>query len=361
MNPLSHKFSAITQKLATNAARDIHQSLDAEVVRQLGQAWAKDVNYSGEAHDLAGYLARWRKRAIGTSAGLAVAGFGLIGITSSIDNVAVRLLTVNGAICCWFGGRCQRRTIAEADPVLGTLARIQAAQSAIALTQLWDKQPALIRQTAELEQPILDEPITTFDWGDIDRNPDQFPHLMLLGKTGSGKSILAEWLLKKLGGKLTAITPHATPKDWQGVRVVGGGRDFDSISAEFDLLIEEMDRRYALYSDGVTDFEFWNVAIDELPAIVAQCENVPDQLKVLIREARKVRIRLLLLTQGAEVKALKMEGEGSVRDSLTFIRLGNFATDHARKLKDKSLVAWLQGSDRPCLVDDVPAVVPNLA
>jgi 16S rRNA U516 pseudouridylate synthase RsuA-like enzyme len=121
-----------------------------------------------------------------------------------------------------------------------------------------------------------------------------------------------------------------------------------------------MDKRYSQYSDGVTDFEFWNVVVDEIPAIVAQCEKVPDQLKVLIREARKVRIRLILLTQGAEVKALKMEGEGSIRDSLTFIRLGNFATDHARKLKDKSLLAWLQQSDRPCLVDDLPAIVPNL-
>ena len=116
-----------------------------------------------------------------------------------------------------------------------------------------------------------------------------------------------------------------------------------------------------VYSGGLTNFEFCNVAIDELPAIVVQCEKIQEQLKILIREARKVRITLILLTQGAEVKTLKMEGEGSVRDSLTFIRLGNFATDHARKLKDKKLLSWLKGSDRPCLVDNVPTVVLNLA
>jgi hypothetical protein len=64
-------------------------------------------------------------------------------------------------------------------------------------------------------------------------------------------------------------------------------------------------------------------------------------IKVLIREARKEHIKLISLTKGGEVKALKVEGEASIRDLFTFIRLGNFVTNYARKLKDKNLQGWL--------------------
>jgi len=362
---LAAKYSHVTQRLASKVASDIHQSLDAEVVRQLADAWASDVNLSGEAWSLAGYLAAWRKRAIATSTGLTVAGFTCLGLTSFADNPIHRLITANGAIGCWALAKQQRRTVDETEPVLGTLSRIQAAQSAMTLTQLWKKQPTINQQAVIVEDapPTLPYSPELFDWNDFRSNPDLFPHLMILGKTGSGKSMLAEWLLSQLGGKITAVTPHRSPNDWKGIKVVGGGRDFSAIAEYFSELTGEMQRRYQLYDIGRTDFDPWNIAIDELPAIMAapECGDVPSQLKELIRESRKVKIRLLLLTQGAEVKALKIEGEGSLRDSLTFVRLGNFAVDHARKtLKDDALLEWLKPQKRPCLVDDQPATVPNL-
>jgi len=52
------------------------------------------------------------------------------------------------------------------------------------------------------------------------------------------------------------------------------------------------------------------------------------------------------LAQGSEVKALGIEGEGGLRDSLTYVYLKGFVEDHAAKSKiDISQV------DRPCIID----------
>ncbi|HEY9859940.1 MAG TPA: hypothetical protein V6D16_10570 [Candidatus Obscuribacterales bacterium] len=359
-----NRFQSLTQVIAKRTAQDIHKSLDAAVVSELAERYSQDALISGEAKDLGGYLYCWRQRAKQSAAlMLAIAGLTLCAIPTVKSSVA-RLTLLSCSLGCILLARQQHKTAEETMPIVATIAKIQASYSSIQLAQLWATKPPKADIPVVIEEPTATLPYSPelFDWGNFRSNPDQFPHLMILGKTGSGKSLLSEWLLSQLGGKVTAVTPHRSPSDWKGIKVVGGGRNFQAIAEFFSELTGEMQRRYQLYDIGRTDFDPWNIAIDELPAIMAapECGDVPTQLKELIREARKVKIRLLLLTQGAEVKALKFEGEGSIRDSLTFIRLGNFATDHARKLKDDDLLNWLKSQKRPCLVDDSPAIVPNL-
>ncbi|MEM6379670.1 MAG: hypothetical protein AAF705_15820, partial [Bacteroidota bacterium] len=56
----------------------------------------------------------------------------------------------------------------------------------------------------------------------------------------------------------------------------------------------------------------------------------------------------------------------AVRENLTYIRLGSYATDHAKhlvskKLADERLLEWLFGYDRPALIEDCPGVVPIIS
>jgi len=67
---------------------------------------------------------------------------------------------------------------------------------------------------------------------------------------------------------------------------------------------------------------------------------------------------MCLLSQGAEVKTLGLEGEGSIRESFAMLRLGSFALTHARQNK---LLESVENSDRPAMLDQSPCNLPSLS
>ena len=219
-------------------------------------------------------------------------------------------------------------------------------------------QPSRTEQSAE---QLLSERSLAFDWSDLNRLYDDFPHLILLGKTGAGKTYLAEQLGRFLEGRTVVITPKKKPKDFAGMTVVGLPYDFAAIAAEIGKVAQLVkDREAEMNRTGREDFEPLNVVLDEVPAFVAGCKDegldVVKDLKFIIRTARTSKIRLILLAQGSEVRTLGIEGEGSLRDNLTFVRLRGFAEPRAKQL-GISLAAY----ERPCLVDDVTADLSKLA
>lgn len=207
--------------------------------------------------------------------------------------------------------------------------------------------------TVRIEAPPL--PPALFDWSDLVREPDLYPHLFLLGKTGAGKTWLAERLVTYLGGHPVVITPHRKPTDFHGFPVIGAGRNYSVINEAFEHLEGEMQTRYQRYAVGDESYQMVNVIIDEFPSIAANCKGVVPIAKTLIREARKVRIRLIILSQGDEVKTLGIEGEGSLRNSLTFIRLRGFVETYAKSLKDEQVFTFLKQFPYPCMVEDTIA------
>jgi hypothetical protein len=123
-----------------------------------------------------------------------------------------------------------------------------------------------------------------------------------------------------------------------------------------------MQIRYEQRDKGISQFDPLIVIIDEFPAIASSLgKGATDTVKLLAREARKVQIRMCLLSQGAEVKTLGLEGEGSIRECFAMLRLGNFALSHGKLLKDKGIGEALENSDRPAMLDQLPCNLPILS
>ena len=190
-----------------------------------------------------------------------------------------------------------------------------------------------------------------FDWHRLNTDYNDFPHLFLLGKTGAGKSYVSDRLVRFLNGYCIVISPKKMPADFQGLQVVGLPYDYRAIHRALVALEKLMVEREAeMQRTGFTDFQPINVILDELPVSSSGCKDLDldllKPLKALIRAGRTSKIRLIILAQGSEVKALGIEGEGGLRDSLTYVYLKGFVEDYAAKSKiDISQV------DRPCIID----------
>ncbi|MDK3159854.1 hypothetical protein QPK87_25310 [Kamptonema cortianum] len=195
-------------------------------------------------------------------------------------------------------------------------------------------------ETSTEPQPFNRVPIQAVDRTQGGKLIERVKHILLEGETDAGKSTLCKFVLSFLPGSKVVVDPHRKPDDWQGLPAIGGGRNYREIAQFFIALEKLMNDRYKLRDNGQTLGEIINVVIDEYPAIASsdECKKIaPSILKKLLREARKVGIRIILLTQGSEVKALGFEGEGSVRDCLVRVKLAKSALNHAKAIKNEAL------------------------
>ncbi|WP_159785619.1 hypothetical protein [Sodalinema gerasimenkoae] len=237
---------------------------------------------------------------------------------------------------------------------------------------------ALPPSTAEAIAPSP----SLFDWRRFDTNPDRYAHIAIIGATGDGKSTLAEALAHQLEGAVFAIAPHWKPGDFPGIPVFCAGRNYSngddsplswidvesgwvqeppSVVQVIEALLEECDRRYQLREKGDESYGFINLIWDEALAALDEAPELGRPLISLLREARKVKIRLILLLQSDDVASLKIKGRGAVRSCLSYVRLGDFAIKHSSKLSlPQEQLEWLQNQQFPCLVEWFPAQFPQV-
>ena len=287
----------------------------------------------------------------------------------------------------------QRRQYQRYEPLGGVYSQHELATYAkflqtttelgtAAVSGMWETVQTQAQVIAPTEQPLLPPP--TFDWDRFNTEPDTYAHLAIVGPTGSGKSTLAEALATQLGGITLAIAPHRKPGDFKalGQRVYCGGRNYGtgkdklvdfqslldgtagrvSVMSVIQALLGEMNRRYQLWDRGEDVGPFVNVIWDEILAAIATCPTtLVGWWLILLREARKVKIRLIVLPQNDRVKSLGMEGQGADRENLSYVRLGKTAIAHAKSLEKSQpgIQALVQSQRRPCLVEDCPAIVPE--
>ena len=238
---------------------------------------------------------------------------------------------------------------------------ISEAQSHKGYAQWLDASLQPPRREVAIAQPTIIEPTAPVKYAPLESSLKK-PHLMILGETGSGKSTICKYLVSQVNAPCLIIDPHAAPTDWRGFTVTGSGRNYEAIATEFERLANLMQIRYEQRDKGISQFDPLIVIIDEFPAIASSLgKGATDTVKLLAREARKVSIRMCLLSQGAEVKTLGLEGEGSIRECFAMLRLGNFALTHGKQSKDKAIGEALENSDRPAMLDQLPCNLPILS
>lgn len=329
----------------------------------------------------------------------------------------------------WFAGLLSGITATVARKELNDLKNLDNDYQDIAVQATQDRIYQQMRpvQEAYLESPIaeLRQAIVPFDFQRFATERNDFPHISIEGKTGGGKTWLAEHLTTLFGGRTIAIAPHWEHGDFSETElIIGQGRNYgvtaeggymievpgkkdpkftgvpfdkktnteteelidllDILSGELNpdqvtvcqfmnALVREMDRRYQLDPETGKRVggEELNIIIDEYNSF-AKRPGIGNALKLLLREARKVGIRIILLVQGSEVAALGIEGEGSLRECLTRIRVKQFAIDHCRLLVNKypnkspekdlyqQMLRRLENDDRPCMVEDQYSVIPSI-
>lgn len=310
-----------------------------------------------------------------------------------------KLMSVSGALACGVAARLCRETTIETSRVTQDFEDISTANRQ---NIIWEQtRPQLITHEKPIIEPEKSKKPKLFDFSRLSKEPDKFPHVLVYGSTGDGKTLTTEWLMSELGGLKLAVTPHQKPTDFPGMPVYGGGRNYGALTdkrgnpledvREFSLeellnpgdrwlsaeqpptiaevvlaVYLEMTRRFELYSQGITKFDPVNVVIDESRSVLMKALGVAGLILDILAEARKVGIRLFMLTQSDRVKALKFEGQGDMRECLTYLRLGDFAKSQAQELFEAGLVTeeslkWLRGQSRPCMVDDELAEIPDLS
>lgn len=237
----------------------------------------------------------------------------------------------------------------------------------------------------------------------ISADLSEFPHLLVSGSTGSGKSIF-------MHGLIMSLLMRNRPEDLKLVVVdpkrveMGKYKDIPHLLCPiikepsqakvcFQKLIDEMERRYTLFElSGVSNIRQFNteyapeagfaklpfivVVVDEYADLVDTCKDIGDGVVRLAQKARAAGIHLVIATQRPSVQVITgvIKANLPVRvalsvssavDSMTILGQGG-AEDlagHGDMLVDCSLVAR-NGFTRcqGCFVDnkEIKAVVDDI-
>jgi len=164
----------------------------------------------------------------------------------------------------------------------------------------------------------------------VQDRPDEVPHVLIIGSTGSGKTWLAQAIAAARDGYIAILDPKWKPGKWGGAPAVTIDNDlsYSALEHACQKLLEELRNRQVELKQGKETFTPLTVIVEEMPTLLDECPTAPTLFKRLGQLGRELRIRVIGLSQSDRVKSLKIEGEGDVRNNYTFLRLG----DHAVKV-----------------------------
>jgi energy-coupling factor transporter ATP-binding protein EcfA2 len=189
-------------------------------------------------------------------------------------------------------------------------------------------------------------------------------HVLIVGDTGTGKSTIAQWLAYQVGGEITVYDSDASPDEWTGLNVVGRKGNFSAIAEAMEADLKELQRRIELRGESgdkaLAGMDSITIA-EEFPLLVSEVEVASKWLIKHGNRGRKPKRFIVALSQDDSVKALGIEGQGNARKNFRFVRLGKFAVNHAKSLKDTAVEEWLKAGEYRCMVEDTPCQLPDLS
>lgn len=187
-----------------------------------------------------------------------------------------------------------------------------------------DERPAVEPLTAEtIAAATPEQPLPVRAWLDyVNRQPDRVPHVAIIGPSGAGKTTTATAILADRPGGIVVLTAKEGD-DWGGLPYVGIDDDATYTTAvdTFDALSTEVKQRLLAVKQQRMTADWLTIVVDDFSTLVKEAPSAADVVKLVARLGRSLRVRLVMLSDSALVKAIGLEGEGETRSNFAFIRL----------------------------------------
>lgn len=216
-----------------------------------------------------------------------------------------------------------------------------------------------VQSPASLVMPFqrseVDE-LASVEWLHIVTNePDKAPHILIAGESGTGKTTVAQAMLTERAGLVVIADPKPTrpgAHKWGGLESVTIDTDgsYRSIEALFVAVLKEVDRRLAEMRTSHKPFEPLTIVADEWLTLLAKCPSAV-KLYEIANIGRELSMRLIILSISDQVKSLKLDGRGDLRENFRFLRLGDKALTANPDTTQQERPACLEWRGKNVLID----------
>lgn len=192
-----------------------------------------------------------------------------------------------------------------------------------AYDQIKKRLPGRATPISAIQDLAEDTQLPARAWLDyVNAQPDTVPHVAVIGPSGAGKTTLTTALLSDRTGQIVVITAKEGDH-WGGLPYVGIDLDatYATANATFHALEAEIKQRLVAVKQSRMTADWMTIVVDDFSTLVKECPIAADVVKLTARLGRSLRVRLVMLSDSALVKAIGLEGEGETRGNFAFMRL----------------------------------------
>lgn len=189
-----------------------------------------------------------------------------------------------------------------------------------------------------------------------------YPHAAWFCPSGWGKDFNSSKLIGKADGEIIACLikePEIWQKHCPQARIICNGYDVSEIEKVLQEVSDRNESRM-LNHEPKTPI---TVILSDYPSIVQGIEDITQKyIARPVRDGRSNLIRFWFLIQEGNVEALDMKGRSDLLRSITMVRGGDFALEHAGSLLKTGIltkedIQFLNSCDRPCIVGNTPSII----